>query len=325
MNAGAALISEIEKFRYSDEAVRLNVSKEALLADAQTRLMNKSVDLIVELPENFSQTLLDYKKEQRPAPAVVKTYGDPSNPKYLMAAAWSDSLTYQFTVDWTGMRSPLQLETESVSPLKSMSDFDFYVPALLGLALMMLMFTAAATLIKEKDKGTIVRLRISNMTTIEWLLALSLTQVIIGLLAVGLTYLTAVLLGYQGGGSWVALAVITILSCMAIIAISLLVAALLRTVFDLMTVGCFPFFILMFFSGGMFPIPGIRLFSLGGQIIHVNDILPTTHSINAMGKILNQRAGLNEVVFEIGFILVLTIAYFGAGVWLFTRRHMRAR
>jgi len=323
-NAGQTLISEMMKFKYSDGTNMLKVSQEDELIEAQQHLKKKSVDLIVEIPENFSKTLLDYKEGKRPDPAVVRTYGDPSNVKYIMAAAWSDSITYQFTVDWTGLKGPLQLETENISPLKSVTDFDLYVPGLLGLALMMLMFTAAATLIKEKDKGTIVRLRISNMTATEWLVAVSLTQVIIGLLAVGLTYLTAVVFGYQGGGSWIAMTVISILSCVAIIAISLLVAALLRTIFDLMTIGTFPFFILMFFSGGMFPIPTVQLFSLGGHPINVNDILPTTHSITGMGKILNRGAGLGEVAFEMGAILVLTIAYFGAGVWLFTHRHMRA-
>jgi ABC-2 type transport system permease protein len=228
-------------------------------------------------------------------------------------------------VEWSGLQSPLKFETESLTPLKSLTDFDLYIPGLLGLALIMLMFTAAATLIKEKDKGTIIRLRISNMTTTEWLIAVSLSQVIIGLLAIGLTYLTAVGFGYQATGSLMAMSVVGIMSCLAIIAISVLVAALLRTIFDLMTIGCFPFFILMFFSGGMFPIPTISLFALGERSINVNDILPTTHSIAAFGKILNQGAGLGDVTYEMWAIIILTVLYFAVGIWLFTRRHMRSK
>jgi ABC-2 type transport system permease protein len=318
------LISEIETFTGSEGAIVLKVFREKEMPEAQKSLKNKSADLIVEIPENFSQVLTNYKKGESLAPAVVKTYGDPVNPKYIMAAAWSDSLAYQFTVDWTGLEGPLKLETEALTQLISLTDFDLYVPGLLGLALIMLMFTAAATLIKEKDKGTIVRLRISNMTTTEWLFAMSLSQVIIGLLAMGLTYLTAFAFGYQTSGSIMAMTVVGILSCLAIIAISVLVAALLRTIFDLMTIGCFPFFILMFFSGGMFPIPTISLFALGGRSVNVNGILPTTHSITAFGKILNQGMGLGDVVFEMGAIVVLTIFYFAIGIWLFTKRHMRA-
>jgi len=322
--AGQALIAKIETSADMEGTIVLKIFQEKEISEAQKRLKDKSADLIVEIPENFSQVLLDYKKGERPEPAVVRTYGDPVNPKYIMAAVWSDSLTYQFTLDWTGLEGPLQLETEELTQLISLTDFDLYVPGLLGLALMMLMFTAAATLIKEKDKGTIMRLRISNMTTPEWLVAVSLAQVIIGLLAMGLTYLTAVILGYQAAGSLVAVTVVGILSCLAIIAISVLVAAMLRTIFDLMTVGCFPFFILMFFSGGMFPLPTISLFSLGGHPFNVNDFLPTTHAITAFGKILNQGMGLGDVVFEIGAIAVLTVLYFAFGIWLFTKRHMRA-
>lgn len=321
---GQALISEIEGFSEQGGSVVLKVFREQDMAAAQERLTDKAVDLIVEIPENFSQTLTDYTEGERTDPAVVKTHGDPANPKYIMAAAWSDSLAYQFAAEWSGLQGPLQFETESLSPMKSLTDFDLYVPGLLGLALMMLMFTAAATLIKEKDKGTIVRLRISNMTTTEWLVAVSFSQIIIGLLALGLTYLTAVAFGYQNTGSLTAMTAAGVLSCLAIIGISVLVASWLRTIFDLVTIGCFPFFILMFFSGGMFPIPTIELFAIGGRSLNVNDILPTTHSIAAFGKILNQKAGLGDVAFEMGAIAVLSVLYFAAGIWLFTRRHMRA-
>ena len=324
LNAGQALISEMTEATYEDGTNILVVDKEEEMAKAQKRLENESVDLIVEIPKNFSKTLMEFKEGKRPTPVVVKTYGDPANTKYIMAAAWCDSITYHYAASLTGQESPLELRAESISRTKSLNDFTLYVPALLALALMMLMFTAAATIIREKDKGTITRLRISNMTTFEWLSAVSVTQIIIGLLAMGLTYLTAISLGYQSSGSLIAVIVVGILSSLSIVAISLVVAALIRSVFDLMTIGCFPFFILMFFSGGMFPIPPLQLFVVGDRPININDILPTTHSISALGKILNYDSGLGDVVFEIGAIVVLSFIYFAAGVWLFTKRHMRA-
>jgi ABC-2 type transport system permease protein len=323
-NSGQALISKMTEATYEDGTNILIVYKEEEMAKARKRLENKSVDLVVEIPKNFSRTLMDFKEGKRPTPVVVKTYGDPANTKYVMAAAWCDSITYHHAASLTGQESPLELRAESISRTKSLNDFTLYVPALLALALMMLMFTAAATIIREKDKGTITRLRISNMTTFEWLSAVSVTQIIIGLLAMGLTYLTAISVGYHSSGSLIAVMVIGILSSLSIIAISLVVAAFLRSVFDLMTIGCFPFFILMFFSGGMFPIPPLQLFVVGDRAININDILPTTHSISALGKILNYDSGLGDVVFEIGAIVVLSFVYFAAGVWLFTKRHMRA-
>jgi ABC-2 type transport system permease protein len=92
-----------------------------------------------------------------------------------------------------------------------------------------------------------------------------------------------------------------------------------------MTIGCFPFFILMFFSGGLFPLPQIKVFSLGSRSIFANDILPTTHTIRALNKILNFKAGLADVAYEIVFILLLTVIFFAGGMWIFHHRHLKAR
>lgn len=162
------------------------------------------------------------------------------------------------------------------------------------------------------------------MTTFEWLTAVSLTQIILGMLALALTLVTAVALGYETSASLAALTAVGLLSSLAIMAVGLVVAASLRTIFDLMTIGCFPFFILMFFSGGMFPLPQLRLFTVAGRAVNANDILPTTHSISALGKVLNFGAGLGDVLFELAAIALLTVVFFAGGTWLFTKRHMQA-
>jgi ABC-2 type transport system permease protein len=107
-------------------------------------------------------------------------------------------------------------------------------------------------------------------------------------------------------------------------AFSVLVAAFLRTVFDLVTVGCFPFFILMFFSGGMFPLPGVTLFQWGDRFIELNEILPTTHAIKALNRVLSYDAGLGDIGYELIAVAALTVAFYGLGTLIFTRRHMPA-
>jgi ABC-2 type transport system permease protein len=323
--AGQGLISEMMNTRTSEGAKVLEVQQESDMDEAHNRLEDDSVDLVVEIPRQFSRALLDFTYGNQPTPTVVRTYGNPANANYLLAAVWSDMITYEYAAALTGLRSPLALETNHVGGAASLNEFDLYVPGLLTLALIMMMFTAAASLIKEKDKGTIIRLRLSNMTTLEWFSAVCLTQVILGLLIMALTYLTAVLLGYQSSGSLAGVMVVGLVSSLSIFAISLLVAAGLRTIFDLLTIGCFPFFILMFFSGGMFPLPPLRIFTVGNYAVSINDILPTTHTIAALHKILNLNARLGDVALELGAIAVLTAAYFCLGAWLFAKRHMRAQ
>ena len=323
-NAGEIIITEAEEINHEDGSPILIVFREQTLQEAKNRIKNKSADLIIEIPENFTESLESFKAGNRDDPAVVRSWGDPANFNYMLGLSWCHYIVLQYGATVTGHSNPVEFLSEDMTQMKSLSDFELYVPALLGLAIMMLMFTASATVIKEKDKGTLIRLRISNMTTFEWLSAVSVAQLIIGLLAMGLTLLTAISLGYETSGSLWALTVIGLLSCLAIIAISLVVAAFMRTIFDLVTIGSFPFFILMFFSEGMFPISPVQIFMLGGRSIHINDILPTSHAIAAFKKIMNQGAGLDELVFEMGAIIGLTVFFFAAGIWFFTRRHMKA-
>jgi hypothetical protein len=42
----------------------------------------------------------------------------------------------------------------------------------------------------------------------------------------------------------------------------------------------------------------------------------------ALNKIFTLGAGLGEVAFELAALTALTLAYFGAGVWLFQRTQM---
>ncbi len=126
--------------------------------------------------------------------------------------------------------------------------------------------------------------------------------------------MTALALGYRSHGSLVAVLVICVLCTLAIIAISLIVAAFLRSIFDLMTIGSFPFFMLMFFSGGMFPLPNLQVLTIAGHAISVNDVLPTTPAIDAMGKVLNYGTGLDGLGFELTLLALLTVAYFAVGL-----------
>ena len=321
---GSQLVAAMQESRLPEDSAVLAVREVAGQDEAHDQLRSGSADVVVEIPADFTAAVVAYRPGAGSPPAEVATIGNPSNVNYHMAAVLADYITYQYAASATDESGPLTIRAETVEGVDTLTEFELYVPPLLGLSLMMLMFTAAASLIKEKDKGTLIRLRVSNMTAFEWLGSIGAVQVIIGLAGVALTYLTAAAFGYRSSGSLTAVAVVGIVSCLAIIAISVLVAAWLRTIFDLMTVGCFPFFILMFFSGGMFPLPDLRLFPLGDRSINLNDVLPTTHTISALDRIMNSGGDLGDVTFELGAIAVLTAFLLAAGTWLFTRRHLRA-
>jgi ABC-2 type transport system permease protein len=321
-NGGRILTSHMgaQKDHHGEEVIRVKVEED--LDRARRELADASVDLVINIPSDFSSTLQKHREKSASCPTTLAVYGNFSDPRSAMALAWCDYLVLQFLKEFTEIQEIVKLDIRSSDETRSPSAFELYVPVLLALAIMMLMFTTAATLIKEKDKRTLIRLRLSHMTTLEWLLSVSITQTFIGLTAVATTYGTVLALGFRSEGSLLAVSVIAGLSCLALVGISVILAAWLRTIFDLMTVGCFPFFILMFFSGGMMPGSSLRLFHLGGRPYYINDILPTTHSIAAFKRILLEGRGLTELRFEITAICLLAVISYLTGIIVFRRRHM---
>ena len=323
---GQELLSALRSVQSPEGEAVLRV-REVTADDSEGLLENRRADVVLHIPPEFSRALVEAREggetSTRP-PIPIRSRGDPANPDYMMAAVWTDMTVLGYVAYASGTQTPLTLQAETVSGATSLTEFELYVPGLLILSLMMLLFTAAGALIREKDKGTIIRLRLSSLTVGEWLSAVTLTQVIVGLLGLALTYLTAWAVGYRASGDVLILLLLGAVTSVSMMAFSVVVAAFLRTVFDLVTVGCFPFFVLMFFSGGMFPLPGVPLFTLGDHAIELNHILPTTHAITALNRVLSFGAGVGDILFELGALVLLTFAFFTVGIWVFTRRHMPA-
>ncbi len=287
------------------------------------RLKKRQADLLVEIPADFSQRIGDFAAGTGFTPAVLTNHADPANTRGSMAMAMSDYIAFAAVAMVTQAPSPMDVRMVSVGGGEQPSEFDLYVPALLMLAVIMVMFSAAATLIKEVDKGTVSRLVLSRLTIVELLTAVSINQVLIGVVSLMLAYASAVSVGYHSEGSVPAIVVVGALATLSVVAISVLVAAFMRTIFELLTVGCFPFFILMFFSDCMFPLPKIHITTISDYAIYATDILPTAVAVRALNQILTHGAGLADVWVELSCVVVLTAGYFAIGGWLFTRRHFR--
>jgi len=324
--AGRRLIRTIVNTKYSDGTVMFRLTETNDLEAAKKKIRDREAQLLLIIPETFSKALGTADAPGGPAGGTALTfYGDVTNAKYIVTATFLNAILSGFLDEVQGVRRPVAIREEMAGNMASRTEFEFYVPGLLVFAVIMILFTAAIAAVKEADKGTIRRLQMSKLRTAEFLGAVSLVQVLLSVAALLLTLLCAITVGYRVAGSVVNVLVVGALSSFSITAIGLMTAAFCRNAGDVMTIGNFPFFIIMFCSGVMFPMPAVRLFAIGGRIIQLTDVLPPAHSVSALNKVLNYGAGLMELRFELGAIIVLTVLYFAAGVWLFRRRHMRLR
>jgi len=321
--AGNLIVNSWQAEKYPDGKSVFSVLAVKDVEAGKKKLQNRDADLLAVIPADFSRRLSDTVSSGSKMLPEIQEYGDPSNVRFMVAASFADYLSISLISRFTKWQLPLNLSIQPISSGRGLSDFDLYVPALLVLALIMVLFTAAASIIKEVDKGTIIRLQLSRISTAEFLGAISVNQVLISTAALALTFLAALHVGYRTSGSIFLFLFVGSLGSLSVIAISLIVAAFLKTIFELLTVGIFPFFILMFFSESMIPLPRLTLFVVFGHTYYVNDLLPTSLAVRAFNKILNFQAGMGDIGFELAGILLLTCLYFAIGVWLFRRRHMR--
>jgi ABC-2 type transport system permease protein len=299
--------------------------KARLLSDPgalQKLVKDKTVDAGIVIPEGYSEKLAAVREGRPAETATVDYFGSMGNARYAVAAVMSANEIYAQGIEASGAAPPTGIRETFLEKKRPLNEFEGYVPGLISLAVLMVIFSATASIVKESDRKTVIRIKLSRLGAFRFLAGISVVQAAICMLAMSLAYWAAVALGYRPAGSfWAALAV-GALSSLSMVAISLVMASFLNTVFDVLTVGVFPFFILMFFSGSMFPLPAMNLLTVGTRSFGVPDLLPLKHAAEAFNKILNYGAGLGDVRYELAMTAILTLLYGALGLRLYGRRKL---
>jgi ABC-2 type transport system permease protein len=197
------------------------------------------------------------------------------------------------------------------------------VPGILILSLIMLMFTASIAFVSEVENRTIMRLKLSKISTFEYLSGISVVQLFVGIISLLLTLFTAIALGFNYSGSLLIMVLIAALASLSIISFSLIIAAVTSSAAEVLVVGNFPMFLFMFFTGAAFPLKGNTLFTVAGYPISIMGLMTPTHAISALNKTLVMNMDFASILPEIISIIILTILYFITGAIIFNRRHLK--
>lgn len=286
--------------------------------ELKTKITDKAIDIGIVIPVDYSTKISDNSQD----PTVVEFYGSYGNVKYTIAAIMAADVVYKQGMEVAKITLPSAINETFLEKKLITNEFESYVPGLISLAVLMIIFTASASIVKENDKKTLVRLKLSRLGAFNFLVGICIVQAFVATLAIILSYWTARGLGYEPLGDFGAVVIVGIISSFSMVAISLIVASFLNTVFDVLTIGCFPFFILMFFSGSMMPLPKVNMITIGEHSLGITDILPLTHTAIAFNKILNFDMSLQGVSFELFMITLLSIVYFVIGVLLYQKRKL---
>ena len=323
ISASEDLLDALLEVTYTNGQPILNIKLVDDQSLAEAKLKDRKTEVLLIIPETFSETILAFQMGMEVEPVTVTFIGDLTNPYYAVAAVMANA----------GLESYVQFVTEDIRPIQvneiplgdsaGRTEFEIYVPGMLLFAIVILVFQASMVIAYEVESGTLQRLKITKVTTFELLGGISASVIVIGVINLLLAFGTAVALGFHSHGPlWVAI-LIGVITTISVIGVGLMVAAFSRTVSQAFIIANFPLVFFMFFTGVAFPIPGVALFTLGDHTIGLYDILPPTHAVVALNKVMTLGAGLKEVTFELLALVILSILYFALGVWLFNRNQMK--
>ncbi len=287
------------------------------------KLKNKKADALIIIPESFSSTIEESKGGDTAAFSNVEFIGDLTNPDYLISAIWANEVLNEYMFQSTGTRRIIHVKETGLGSSATISMFDSIAPGILILSLIMLMFTASIAFVSEVENKTIIRLKLSKLSTLEFLGGVTFVQLIVGVSSVILTLITAIMLGFNYSGSLAIMVLVASLTCLSIIAFSLIIAAITKSATEVLVVGNFPMFFFMFFTGAAFPMKSEALFSIAGYPINIPGLMTPTHAISALNKTLVMNMDISSIIPEIVAITILSVIYFLIGALLFKRRHLR--
>lgn len=306
---------------YENDTLPVEFSMQDSRVGAEGRIRDKKTSAILILPPDFSREIFQLGSGEK-AKVPFELAGDLSDFNYMLTATWTYELMLGFITEASGTDIFVEFRETPIGLSGNTDEFDLYVPGLLILSIVMLMFTASIAFVRETEQRTMIRLKLSRLRNWELLSGISIVQVSIGFAAILLTLAVAALLGFEFNGSWGLFLLVTCMTSLSIIGFSLIVAAFTKTVNQVLVVGNFPLFLFMFFTGAMMPVHGPTLFSFASYDFTLPGLMSPYHAVRALKKVGVFESGLADIWPEMACLIGLTIIYFLIGSWMYRRKHL---
>jgi len=317
INIGQTLIDYFNEQDIDEIEIPLNIKIAMDKQVATKRIKTHKSDVLIVLPSNFSQKILKNSND-----IEIEFIGDLTNTNYMIGAVWAHEIISSFITDITDIPKQFTIKEEGKGVSGKIDDFQYSVPGLLILSIIMLMFSASMAIISEVENKTMLRLKLTKLKAWEYLLGVSVIQIIVGILAIFITLFAAVAMGFDLRSSLWILLFIAIITSISIVGFSLIIAAFTNSSNEILIIGNFPLFLFMFFSGAAFPIKAKGLFHIFGYPISLQGLMSPTHAISALNKIMIMNMRISDIIPEVIALLLITIIYFVLGIWTFQKRHM---
>lgn len=351
VNFGNNLTDQLKDIKYQNSSVHIfNIT---LTSDenATNLIKHRDVDLALIIPAGFSQSIVDniIKSMSQSGSITGLTNVNISNSNttstiiirgdtgYVNFGTSQGILTgillkYQDQMmssihGTSGIQAQdfVQSKVEGIKGTEKFTFFDFMAPGIIVFAILMLAINVATILTREVESGTLNRLKLSKMTSFDFLFGGLLPWSLVVVAQVLILFAVALIMGFHhlGGINSIILAVIIgIIGGIASISLGMIIAAFAKNPPQASQLGTLIAVPTSFLVGAFIPLPQVVIGEFMDKQFQIYDVLPWTHVLSALRGVLTQGYGWNSIAYNICWAVVLTVILFVIGVILFSRTRL---
>ncbi|MGZ7209511.1 MAG: ABC transporter permease [Methanobacterium sp.] len=349
MNFGDNLTKVLGDVKYENSDTHIFNITQTSDAEANNLTKQRTVDLEFIIPAGFSQSILDMEKSialSKSATGLTTSAGNNSNTNAstliirgdtsYMGFGTSESILTGVLVQYQngfigaiGGIQPqdfIQSTVEGIPGTQAFTSFDYLAPGMIVFAILMLATSVATILTREVESGTLKRLKISKMTSFDFLFGGLIPWSLVAAAQVLILFAVAITIGFhwQGSINSIILAVlIGIIGGIASISLGMIIAAFAKSPPQAGQLGTLIAVPLTFLVGAFFPLPQINIGTFMGQQVQIYDLLPWHQVLVALRDVLTFGYSLDSITYQVGTAIILSAILFVVGVVLFSRTRLR--
>ena len=355
VNFGNNLTQMLENAKYSNSTISLFNVTQPNESTANQQLTQETIDAELIIPQNFSQatvSLINNTILETTNPLLIGSSNNSNITSTLIIRGDTGSMNFgttqgilvgilsqykdgvvtstQNSVRGTPGAQPTEYLSSTVEPINGTANytiFDFQAPGLIVFAIILLATTIATSLTREIERGTLARLRLSKMRAFDLLFGAMIPWSLIVVAQVVILLIVAIAIGFswQGGINSILLAILVgVIGGIASISLAMIIASFAKNDRQAANLGTLIAVPISFLTGAFFQLPQASIGTFLGQSFQIYDILPWTHTIDALRSVLTYGGGWNDISYQVGLSVLLTIILFVIGVVLFSRTRLRA-
>jgi ABC-type multidrug transport system permease subunit len=286
--------------------------------------------ILIVIPEGFSEAVSGARSGGSVSALPELEYvGDTASYNYVFAKGFIDAVVRGYIQRQSGLGEPVFGVYEFLPGTGTNADFDMAIPGLLVFCLLFLIISSASSLVQEEMHRTLTRFRLARVSGFELVAGVSLAQMASAILEVTIGFLLAVALGYGRGTDLLQptriflLFGVAVLFAVPVVGLGMITAAFSRTDGEAASLGSLLLVPMVFLSGILFPMPAVPLFAIGGRIVSLYDLFPSTLAAEAIRKAVT-LGDIPSLAWPVAGLLAETAVILWIGSGLYQKRKLRA-